>query len=343
MKAAVLTGIRTIDVREFPNPKLSSPTDVLLRVGIVGICGTDFHYYHHGRVGNQAIKYPSIIGHECVAVAEKIGDQVTRISPNDCVAVDPAVSCGHCDQCEAGRPHTCLNLRFLGFPGQMEGCLSELIVMPERNCHSIEDKLNLSQGALVEPLSIGVYSVDLLKELKVKTIGILGSGPIGLSVLLAAQVSGIRSISVTDKIPDRLTAALSNGACWAANPEELDVVAEIKKQAGELDAVFECCGDQKALDQAVDMLKPGGNLLILGIPDQTRVTFDINKLRRKEISIQNVRRQNRCTQRAIDLIASKKVSVDFMATHTFSLEKTQEAFEIAANYRDGVIKAMITP
>ena len=343
MKAAMLTGIRTIDVREFPDPKLSSPTDVLLRVEIVGICGTDFHYYRHGRVGNQAIKYPSLIGHECVAVVEKIGDQVTRVSPNDCVAADPAVSCGHCDQCEAGRPHTCLNLRFLGFPGQMEGCLCEFIVMPERNCHPIEGKLNLSQGALVEPLSIGVYSVDLLKELKVKTIGILGCGPIGLSVLLAAQASGIRSISVTDKIQDRLTAALHNGACWAANPEELDVVAGIRKHAGELDAVFECCGDQEALDQAVDMLKPGGNLLILGIPDEIRVTFDINKLRRKEISIQNVRRQNQCTQRAIDLIDSKKVNVDFMATHTFSLEKTQEAFEIAANYRDGVIKAMITP
>ncbi len=343
MKAAMLTGIRTIDVREFPNPKLSSPTDVLLRVGIVGICGTDFHYYRHGRVGNQDIKYPSLIGHECVAVVEKIGDQVTRVSPNDSVAVDPAISCGQCDQCEAGRPHTCLNLRFLGFPGQMEGCLCEFIVLPERNCYPIEGKMNLSQGALVEPLSIGVYSVDLLKELKIKTIGILGCGPIGLSVLLAAQAFGIRSISVTDKIQDRLAAALHNGASWAANPEELDVVAGIRKHAGELDAVFECCGDQEALDQAVDMLKPGGNLLILGIPDQTRVTFDINKLRRKEISIQNIRRQNQCTQRAIDLIASKKVNVDFMVTHTFSLEKTQEAFEIAANYRDGVIKAMITP
>ena len=191
----------------------------------------------------------------------------------------------------------------------MEGCLCEFIVMPERNCYPIEGKLNLSQGALVEPLSIGVYSVDLLKELKVKTIGILGCGPIGLCVLLAAQASGISSISVTDKIQDRLASALHNGASWTANPEESDVVAGMRKQVGELDAVFECCGDQEAMDQAVDMLRPGGNLLILGIPDQIRVTFDINKLRRKEISIQNVRRQNQCTQRAIDLIASKKVNV----------------------------------
>jgi L-iditol 2-dehydrogenase len=343
MKAAVLTGIRTIEVREFPNPKLSSPKDVLLRVGMVGICGTDSHYYQHGRVGNQAIQYPSIIGHECAAVVEKIGDQVIGVKPNDCVAVDPAVSCGHCNQCEANRPHTCLNLRFLGFPGQMQGCLCEFIIMPESNCYPIEGKLNVSQGALVEPLSIGVYSVELLKQLEAESVGILGCGPIGLSVLLAAQASGIRSICVTDRIQERLAAALNNGACWAGNPEEIDVVAGIKKQAGELDAVFECCGDQEALNQAVDMLKPGGMLLILGIPDQSRVSFDISKLRRKEIRIQNVRRQNRCTQKAIDLIASRKVSVDFMATHTFPLERTGDALEIASHYRDGVIKAMIAP
>ncbi|MCK4645163.1 MAG: alcohol dehydrogenase catalytic domain-containing protein [Candidatus Aminicenantes bacterium] len=343
MKAAVLSGIRSIDIREFPDPKLSSPTDVLLRVAMVGICGTDFHYYRQGRVGDQAIKYPSLIGHECVAVVEKIGDQVTRVRPNDCVVVDPAVSCGHCDQCKAGRSHTCLNLHFLGFPGQMEGCLCEFIVIPEKNCYLIEGELTLLQGTLVEPLSIGVYGIELLKELEAKTIGILGCGPIGLSVLLVAQIACIQSISVTDKIQERLTIALNNGACWAGNPEELDVVAGIKKQAGELDVVLECCGDQQALDQGVDLLKPGGKLLILGIPDQSRVSFDINKLRRKEISIQNVRRQNRCTQKAIDLIASKKVSVDFMLTHTFPLERTKEAFEIAANYRDGVIKVMITP
>jgi len=182
-----------------------------------------------------------------------------------------------------------------------------------------------------------------LKNLETKAIGILGCGPIGLSVLLAAQVAGIRSIYVTDKIHERLAAARNNGASWAGNPEESDVVAEIRKIGNELDAVFECCGDQEALDQAVDLIKPGGKLLILGIPEQDRVSFDINKLRRKEISIQNVRRQKRCTQEAIDLIASKKANVDFMATHTFSLERTQEAFKIVAHYRDGVIKAMITP
>ena len=122
----------------------------------------------------------------------------------------------------------------------------------------------------------------------------------------------------------------------------MDIVSEIVKESDGLDAVFECCGDPEALDQAIDLLRPGGTLLILGIPEMDRVSFDAHKLRRKEIRIQNVRRQCRRTQRAIDLVASKKVDIDFMATHTFSLEQTQQAFELVAAYGDGVIKAMIS-
>lgn len=341
MKASLLTGICKMEIRNIPTPDISSAKDVLLRVGMAGVCGSDVHYFRHGRLGGQDVEFPWIVGHECAGSVEKVGAQVTRVSPGDYVAVDPAMSCGECDQCRAGRSNTCRNLRFLGFPGQMQGCLCEFIVLPEENCFKIGDRLSLSQGVFVEPLSIGIYAVDFLEKMGGRTIGILGCGPIGLSVMQAALAQDIHKIYVTEKIPERLESARRNGAIWGGNPMEIDVVSEILRETDGLDVVFECCGDQEALDQAVDLLKPGGTLLILGIPEVDRVSLDAHKLRRKEIRIQNVRRQRECTQRAIDLLASKTVDIDFMATHTFSLEEAQQAFELVAEYREGVIKAML--
>lgn len=343
MNSLVLTGIRKFEFREIPKAEIKKTADVLLQIHNVGICGSDIHYYSTGRIGDQVIKFPFTIGHEASAIVEAIGARVKTVKPGDRVAIDPAVSCGKCDQCKSSRRHTCRALKFLGCPGERAGCLSEYIVMPEENCYKIRPSMSLIQGALVEPLSIGIYSAAFLEKAKEKTIGILGSGPIGLSVLLASRVKGVGKVFMTDKIEDRLIAAEKAGADWIGNPNLIDIVEKIKNiEPDQLDAVFECCGEQDALDQAVDLLKPGGKLIIVGIPEPDEISFNINKIRRKEISIQNVRRQNNCTQKAIDLISNGKINVDFMATHNFKLKDAPLAFEIVEGYRDGVIKAMIS-
>ena len=342
MKAAFLTGIKALEIRETPEPQLQRGDEALLRVAKVGVCGSDLHYYNQGCIGNQVVQFPFIIGHECAAVVEEIGKNAIHLKRGDAVAVDPAVSCGVCQQCRVGRPHTCLNLQFLGCPGQKPGCLAEYIVMPIRNCTKLPEGVSLEQGTLAEPLSIGVYALDFLQGTSPQAIGVLGSGPIGLSAVLAAKAAGVPSIFVTDKIKTRTRASLAAGARWAGNPEQTDIVGEIFVQSKGLDAVLECCGDPAALDQAVELLKPGGRLLILGIPEIETLAFNAHTLRRKELCIQNVRRQNNCTSRALRLISEKKVDVDFMATHSFPLEAIQQAFELVSNYGDGVIKAMIT-
>jgi L-iditol 2-dehydrogenase len=344
MKAAALTGIRTIEVREVPEPSLKKDSDVLLRVTSVGICGSDLQYYSTGKIGSDVVRFPFIIGHECAAVVEETGKGVTKLEKGDRVVVDPAVSCGKCDQCTAGRPNTCRNLLFLGCPGQMEGSLAEFITMPESNCFSVAETADTKLSALAEPLSIGIYATRLLGHSPVSATAILGAGPIGLSVGLAARDIGIEKIYMTDKIGDRLEASRNAGAIWTGNPDRTDIVEGIlKMEPSGLDAVFECCGDQAALDQAVKLLKPGGKLMIVGIPESDLVTFNAHWLRRKEVVIQNVRRQNGCIPAAIDLIARKKSDLDFMVTHTFRLEETQEAFDLVESYRDGVIKAIIRP
>ena len=344
MKSATLTGIRQLELREVPEPRIRRQTDVFLKVEAIGVCGSDIHYYTTGRVGSQVVNYPYRVGHECAGTVLKTGPGVKRLKPGDRVAVDPAVWCGKCDQCRASRYHTCRNLSFLGTPGQGEGSLCEYLVMPEASCYRVGRRMSMEAAALVEPLSIGVYAVELSIPMPGKRIGILGFGPIGLSVLLAARDKGAGRIYVTDKIAPRLDRARRLGACWSGNPDQLDIVADVaKREPLLLDAVFECCGRQEALDQAVDLLKPGGKLIIVGIPETDRVSFSIDKIRRREICIQNIRRQNECVQAAIDLLGKLKNKAELMVTHRFCLERTREAFDLVASYGDGVFKAMILP
>ena len=209
--------------------------------------------------------------------------------------------------------------------------------MPEECLFPIGENVTCDQAALVEPLSIGVYAVKQSSLRPSANIAILGSGPIGLSVLLSAQAQGIHHAYVTDKIDQRVKIAENAGAVFGANPTRTDVVKDIldREPAG-MDVVFECAGQQETLDQAIELLKPGGKLMLIGIPELDRISFIIDKMRRKEITIINVRRQNNCVQPAIDLLASGKIKVDFMITHRFKLEETQQAFELVHHYRDGV-------
>lgn len=338
----MLTGLRSLEILERPAPHIRNENDVLLKINVVGVCGSDVHYYRTGRIGDQVVEYPYVVGHECSATIVEVGKNVDRLAIGERVAVDPAVSCFTCDQCLSGRHHTCRRLKFLGCPGQLEGCLSEFLVMPQESCFKIPPKMTNAQAALVEPLSIGMYAVQFLKDYPAASIGILGTGPIGMCVLLAAKAIGIEKIYVTDKIDRRLELATSAGAIWSDNPEKTNIVTELNEQEPEgLDAVFECCGEQDALDQAVALLKPGGKLIIVGIPEPDRISFDISALRRKELALQNVRRQNNCVQSAIEAISSGAIGIDFLVTHHFSFEETARAFELVEGYRDGVMKAMI--
>lgn len=342
MKALALTGLKKLEFLEVPTPKIVKDTDVLLKMAVVGVCGSDVHYYETGRVGSQVVTYPYLIGHECSAIVEQVGKSVKNVKPGDRVAVEPAVSCHKCDQCKMGRENTCRNLSFLGTPGQGDGCLSEYMIMPEESCLVINDKLTLIQAALCEPFTIGLYSAKQGQGDYREKIAILGSGPIGLSVMTAARIKGAKKVYMTDKLDYRLDIAKKQGADWTGNPDKIDIVEQIKKlQPLGVDTVYECAGRQSTIDQALEILRPGGKLVLVGIPRESRMSFSIDFARRKEITIVNIRRQNRSTEEAIELIAEKKVDVDFMVTHKFPFKDAVKAFELVAGYKDGVVKAMV--
>jgi len=310
---------------------------------VVGVCGSDVHYYTLGRIGSQVVQYPFPVGHEGAGEVIKVGSAVTKVRPRDRIAIEPAMPCGECDQCKVNRrPHTCRKLRFLGCPGQADGCLTEYIVMPENSCFVIGDSMTFTEAAISEPLAIGVYAVNQSIPMKGASIGILGFGPIGMSVILAAIAKGAENIFVTDLIDERLQIAKACGANWTGNPLKKDIVSEIaNKEPLLLDVVFECCGKQEAMNQAVELLKPGGKLMLIGIPEFDQWSFSADLLRRKEICIQSVRRQNHSLEKTLKLMESKRVNVDKMPTHRFSFAQTKEAFDLVTNYADGVMKAMI--
>ena len=342
MKAMMLTGIRQMAMRQVPEPALVNSGDVKIRMKSVGICGSDIHYYTQGKIGTQRVIYPFTVGHEGAGEVIETGKSVERVKPGDIVAIDPAMPCYECDQCLAGRHHTCRKLRFLGCPGQAEGCLMEFIVMPEKSCFLLTGDLNADQGAISEPLAIGIYAVKKAGIIKGLNIGILGYGPIGMSVMLAARAQNVSEIYVTDIIDERLAIASREGVAFSGNPVKVNVVSNIihKKPLG-LDVVFECCGKQETLDQAVEMLKPGGKLIVVGIPEFELWSLNVEKTRRKEISIQFIRRQVDCVEQTLDLMKNGRIKIENMITHRFPFERTKEAFDLVAGYKDGVMKAMI--
>lgn len=340
MKAMVLSAIKRMEMDEIPDPRIVNDKEVLIEMKAVGVCGSDMHYYTNGSIGTQIAEFPFIMGHEGSGRIVETGANVSKVKIGDRIAIDPLVACGKCEQCMSGREHTCLNQKFLGNPGQLEGCLSEYIVLPESCCFPVSDKISYEEAVVSEPLAIGVYASHLAGITGVEQVGILGFGPIGMSVKMAAEQSGVQHFYITDLIEDRLA---KTGSCrWKGNPESQDIVGNILQvEPGGLDVVFDCCGKQEAVDQAIELLKPGGKLMIVGIPEFDRWSFNAEKMRRKEISIQNVRRQNGSVEKTLKLIEDGALDAKSMITHRFPFAKSMEAFALVSTYKDGVMKAII--
>lgn len=343
MLAARLTGLKQLEVNSVPDPELSGANNVIVRVRAVGICGSDVHNYVEGGIGARKVVYPFIPGHEAAGDVVAVAGGVTHVAVGDRVMIEPAMHCGQCDQCLAGHFNTCRRIQFLSSAGELQGCMCELVAVPAHNCFHLADGLTFEEAAVAEPLSIAVYSVQQSIAMSPDTpVAILGAGPVGLCTLLAALQAGARRIYVTDPIPERRRMAATLGACWTGSPDDAGVEARIlEKESLGLPVVFECCGKQEALDQATRLLKPRGKLVITGIPDGSRISLNIDLLRRNELSIYNVRRQNQCVERALAMIAAGEVDVKPLITHRLPLKSARHAFDIVAGYADGVIKAVV--
>jgi len=341
MKKIILKSLSNFSIVDTKKPQISSDFDVLIKIAFVGICGSDIHYFKTGCIGDQIIYYPFTPGHECTGIVEKTGGKVTKIRTGDRVTIDPAISCGTCDQCRDGRNHTCRSLKFLGTPTELDGALQEYIVIPEDCCFKLPDTVSLSDGITIEPLTIALQAVGFNKSKE--NIAVLGSGPIGICTLFALKYQLPDSnIFMTDKIDSRLSFAFERGANWTGNPLKTDIIEEILEICpGGMETVIECCGQQEAITQAVELLRPGGQLIVVGIPEEDYISFDAHKMRRKEINLQNVRRQNNKYIDALKMLHKKRIEINGFISHNFKIDQIQEAFDLVESYSDNVIKAVI--
>jgi L-iditol 2-dehydrogenase len=342
MKAAVLTDLRRMEVRDVPAPTIEKGDDVLIDVDVVGVCGSDVHYYNEGGIGSIRVSYPWTVGHECAGTVAAVGPDAGDLAVGDRVAVDPLIWCGHCDQCLLGRENTCRNQQFLGNPGEASGAMAEQLVMPAASCVKLPDTIDATDAALCEPLAIGEYARRLADLPPDATIAVFGAGPIGLCVLAALKAAGAEKVFVTDLLAPRRAMAERLGADWTGTPEDTDVVAAIRADhPGGITAAFECAGSPDTVDEAIAALTPGGKLMLIGTPETKTVAINYDIARRQEHTIQCVRRQNHAVEAAIELVASGRVDIRQLATNRFTLAQAPEAMELVRTYSDGVVKAVI--
>jgi L-iditol 2-dehydrogenase len=341
MRASRLHGVRDLRLEELPRPR-PRPGEVLLKVASVGTCGSDVHYYLEGRIGDQVVVEPIIMGHEFSAWVAGLGPETEGLEVGQLVAVDPAISCGKCEPCQEGHPNLCPKVIFCGTP-PVDGVFAEYTVKPAVNCFPLPPEIGPAEGAMLEPLGIAIHAVDLTRLRAASTVAVLGAGPIGLLIAAVARASGASEIYVTEPLAYRRQFARDYVADAAFDPHATDVVAEIKHltRGRGVDVAFEAAGAQETPEQAAAVVRVGGTVIVAGIPADDAMVFTASTTRRKGLTIKLVRRMKHTYPRAIRLVQGGAVDLKPLATHTFPLERIGEAFEMVAAYEDGVLRAMI--
>lgn len=341
MKAVRLHGLRDLRTHDEPVPQ-PMPGEVQIQVKSVGVCASDGHWYRDGRIGTTVLSNPLILGHEASGVIVAVGEGVSPDRVGERVAIEPAKPCMKCESCLSGHYNVCPDIPFFGTP-PTDGCYREFVAWPEHLALKAPDALSYDEIAMLEPMAVGVYAVDLSKMQPTDTILVLGAGAIGLSVIQAAKVHGVGRIIVSEPVAERRKISLELGATDVINPNESDAVGAVMDLTSKrgVDIAFECSGADGSTVTCSRMAKVLGKVVIVGIPDDDLYQFDASSARRKQLSAIFVRRSNLTTERSMELAVEKKINLASYATHRFPLEKVGEAMELMINRRDGVVRAVI--
>lgn len=348
MKAIQLASARTLQQVDFRNPSAPAQGEVLVEILSVGICGSDLHMYETGSIGTIRINEPMLLGHEFSArileappgTENEVGEQ---LEAGMRIAVEPHVACRRCEQCLQGNPNLCPNHDFFGvYP--THGALCERMTVAAGNCFPIPDHISNDGGALLEPLGVAIHSLDLARLRIGDTAAIIGCGPIGVLLARLAVLAGATRVFAFDLLDWRAAFAREWGAqAYKVNPTEAPSIIEDLTDGRGVDVVFEAAWSDHSVHQAVEMVKYGGRLVMVGIPPDDRFAFGHSLARRKGLTIRLARRMKHTYPRAIQLVSGDhpRIPIDDLVTHRFPLEQTAEAFQMASSYAGGLMKAMI--
>jgi L-iditol 2-dehydrogenase len=341
MKAAVLYGPKDLRLERVPLHDKPGRGMALVRVLATGICGTDLNTFQEFSTDKSIV-----MGHEFIGVIESVGPEAMDgyfhpLQLGARVAVDPAQSCGHCDRCEKGDPNLCENLHFVGlYPDN--GSLCQFIIVQAHSCFPLPDSIENSTGVMLEPLGVAIHATDLAHIHVADSVAILGAGPIGLCILQLAKLSGASPIFITDKFTWRLEVAKRFGVT-TINCDRQDPVEEILKMTNGrgVDVAIEVAWADKSIQQAVDVSRLGGRLVLVGIPHNDQMVINASTCRRKGLTMRMCRRMKHAYPRAIRLAQSGQVNLSDLVSHHFPLNHVVEAFTLNSSYSDDVLKVII--
>ena len=325
MRAARLHAAGEIRLADEPVPA-PEPGTTLVRVTAVGICGSDLHWWSESGIGDARLHRPLVLGHENAGVV------VTGDRAGERVAIDPAIACEDCRQCKDGYRNLCPQVRFAGH-GEIDGGMREFIRWPTAFPHPLPDRLTDHDGALLEPLGVAAHALDLGHLRLGGRAAVSGCGPIGLLMVQLLRSAGASQVIAVDPLPHRRQAASRLGADLALEPD-----AEV---AGEVDVAFEAAGNDEAVGLAIAAVRPGGRVVLAGIPGTDQIAFPASAARRKGLTIAMVRRMKEVYPRAIGLAQSGRIDLAALVTHCFSLADTARAMQTAAR-REG-LKVIVEP
>jgi L-iditol 2-dehydrogenase len=331
MTTAVLYAPRDLRIEQRPVPT-PSEGEVLVRILSVGVCGSDVHYYEHGRIGDFVVRSPLVLGHESSGQIVDVGKGVSRARVGERVAIEPGEPCGRCDQCRTGRYNLCPNIRFHGTP-PVDGTLAEFVAVKSELAYTVPDAISDNAAALLEPLSVGIWANRKAGTQAGTSLLIAGAGPIGLVTGMVARAAGATRITVSDVNRNRLSAAIASGATEIAVPGSDEI-------AGEFDAFIDCSGAPAAIDAGLRLVRPGGSVVFVGMgADELRLPLAL--VQQRELLLTGTFRYANTWPTAISLAASGRVSLDDLVTAEYGLAGSEQALTAGRDPRS--IKAVVRP
>jgi len=333
-------GDMRLEDRPIPEP---GKGEVLIGVQKVGICGSDVHYWTNGAIGDFIVKAPMLLGHESSGVVVKLGEGVSHLQVGDRVALEPGVPCRCCNFCKTGRYNLCPDVQFLATP-PVHGNLARYHVHDAEFCFKLPDHVSFEEGALLEPLSVGVHACRRANLQLGQRVLICGAGPIGLVSLLTARAMGAAEICITDINNQRLEVAKQLGAHHAVFVDTRDaraVAGRVTEALGSMpDVTIECSGAEASIQTGIYATKSGGVMVLVGL-GPAEVKLPIVNAAVREVDIRGIFRYANTYPAALSMIASGQIDAKPLITHRYQLEETLEAFETARTGADGAIKVMI--
>ena len=342
MKAVVLEKQHEISVREVPGDLVCGPGQLRIAPHTVGICGSDVHYYTHGRLGRYVVEAPMILGHEASGIVAEVGEGVEGFAVGDRVAMEPGVPDTSSRAALAGTYNVDPAVSFWATP-PVNGCLVEEVIHPAAFTYHLPEHISFAEGALMEPLAVGMHAATKARIRPGDTVAVSGAGTIGLLTASAALAGGASRVMISDVSPVKLQIASCIPGAMPVDLHErrlLDVVNEQTAGWG-ADVVFECSGHPSAYADLWRIGAPGNRTVIVGIPVDP-VSIDITEVQARETTIENVFRYANVYQRAIDLVAAGRISLAPFITETFDMDHAVDAFDRVAEGRPGDVKIQIT-